>query len=50
MKSIKLSDRETIEKFESVKDYLGLKNDAEVLRFLINRFLKRMDKEGVAYD
>ena len=42
-KSIKLSDAETIEKFENVKRHLGLKNDAEVLRFVINWFYKKIE-------
>jgi hypothetical protein len=41
IKNIKISDEETIAKFEEIKTFLGLKNDAEVLRFLINWFLRQ---------
>lgn len=40
-KGIKLGDEKTIKKFETVKAFLGLENDSEVVRFLINDFLRR---------
>jgi len=43
IKNIKISDAETIAKFEEIKTFLGLKNDAEVIRFLINWFLRRRE-------
>ncbi len=45
-KSIKLSDGETIQKFEEIKNFLGLKSDAETLRFLISWAIKRIKEEG----
>ncbi len=38
-KCIKLSDSDSIQKFEQVKRFIGLKNDAEVVRFLVNWFI-----------
>lgn len=46
-KGIKISDAETIQKFEAIKQQLGLKNDVEVLRYLVNRFYKFLvEKKG----
>jgi len=46
-KGIKISDPETIQKFEAIKQQLGLKNDVEVLRYLVNRFYKFLvEKKG----
>jgi len=40
-KSVKLTvDPSFIEKFEAVKEYLGLENDAEVVRFLVNAYYR----------
>jgi len=40
-KSVKLTvDPSFIEKFEAVKQYLGLENDAEVVRFLVNAYYR----------
>ena len=33
-----------------MKDYLGLENDSEVLRFLVNEFLRRVEKKPVFVD
>lgn len=41
-KSVKIGDEETAEKFKRVKEFIGLKNDAEVLRFLLNKFIKEV--------
>lgn len=41
VKGIKISGEATIKKFEAVKAFLGLENDSEVVRFLINDFLRR---------
>ena len=40
-KSVKLVvDENFLEKFEKVKEYLGLESDAEVVRFLVNAFYR----------
>lgn len=40
-KGIKLTiDKEFLSKFEAVKEYLGLENDAEVVRFLVNAYYR----------
>ena len=49
-KAIKISDEKTIHRFQKVKDYLGLENDSEVLRFLVNEFLRRVEKKPVFVD
>jgi len=41
VKGIKISDEATIKKFQAIKEYLGLENDSEVVRFLVNDFLRR---------
>ena len=41
VKGIKISDEKTIQKFLRVKEFLGLENDSEVVRFLINDFIRR---------
>jgi len=35
-------DKEMMEKFEDVKIFLGLSRDAEVVRFLINEYFKKI--------
>lgn len=41
VKGIKLTlDKESLEKFEKVKEYLGLESDAEVVRFLVNAYYR----------
>lgn len=40
-KGIKLGDEKTIRKFELVKEFLGLENDSEVVRYLISDFIRR---------
>lgn len=40
-KSVKLMvDEKFLEKFEKVKEYLGLESDAEVVRFLVNAYYR----------
>ena len=38
-------DEEMFEKFQEIKEHLGLKNDTEVLRALIADFYKKHQKE-----
>lgn len=41
VKGIKLTvEEDFLKKFEAVKEYLGLENDAEVVRFLVNAFYR----------
>jgi len=42
VKGIKISDEATIKKFQAIKEYLGLENDSEVVRFLVNDFLRKV--------
>jgi metal-responsive CopG/Arc/MetJ family transcriptional regulator len=38
-------DEKAAEKFQKIKEHLGLKNDTEVLRALITDFYKKHQKE-----
>ena len=41
VKGIKLTmDKELLQKYETIKEYLGVKADAEVVRILINQFYR----------
>jgi len=41
VKGIKLTiEEDFLKKFEAVKEYLGLENDAEVVRYLVNAFYR----------
>ena len=46
--TIVLREDEDIEKFERVKEIIGIKGNTDVLRFLVNRFLKEQEsvKDG----
>ena len=39
-------DEELEDKFNKIKDELGLSSNAEVIRFLVNRFYKELVKKG----
>lgn len=39
-------DDELEDKFNKIKDELGLSSNAEVIRFLVNRFYKELVKKG----
>ena len=39
-------DEELEDKFNKIKDELGLNSNAEVVRFLVNRFYKELLKKG----
>ena len=45
VKGIKITDKRTIQRLQKVKDYLGLENDSEVLRYLVNFFLRRIENK-----
>lgn len=41
VKGIKLTiEKDFLDKFEAIKGYLGLENDAEVIRFLVNAYYR----------
>jgi len=40
VKNIKIGDIETIQKFDEIKEFLGVKDDSEVLRVLINYYYR----------
>ncbi|ADB57892.1 hypothetical protein [Archaeoglobus profundus] len=45
VKSFKVTmDKEMYEKYEFIKEYLGIRADAEVIRVLINKFYKDIIK------
>ncbi len=47
-KGIKLTvDKEFLEKFERVKEHLGLESDAEVVRFLVNAYYRDVVLPGL---
>ncbi|MDI9610490.1 MAG: hypothetical protein QFX36_04090 [Archaeoglobales archaeon] len=50
VKCIKISDSETVKRFEEIKEQLGLRNDSEVLRFLVNRFYRIINKGLIDVD
>ena len=41
--AIILREDEDIEKFERVKKIIGIRSNTDVLRFLVNRFLKEQE-------
>ena len=41
-----MTGKDFVNKFNEVKDYLGLESDAEVIRFLVNYFWKKFVKEN----
>ncbi len=41
-----IMDDEFEEKFNRIKDELGLNSNAEVVRFLVNRFYKELMRKG----
>ncbi len=42
-----IMDDEFEEKFNKIKSELGLNSNAEVVRFLVNRFYKELMKKGI---
>ena len=44
--AVKVVDAEISKKFDDIKEFLGLKNDAEVVRFLVNFFWRRIQQKG----
>lgn len=40
--AVRVTDEETIRRFREIKEYLGLKNDAEVFRLLVNSFWRKL--------
>ncbi|MDI9610491.1 MAG: hypothetical protein QFX36_04095 [Archaeoglobales archaeon] len=48
IKNIKITDsKEFFEKFEEIKNYLGLENDAEVVRFLVTAYHRELQKQKI---
>ena len=47
---MRVTDSETIKKFEDIKRFLGLRNDAEVLRLLVNAFWRKIRYKKVVFE
>ena len=46
-KTIKVRDRETVQRFEKVKKHIGVRNDIEVLRVLLKFYMREEMGEEV---
>jgi hypothetical protein len=46
IKAIKIHDTETLQKIETLRKHLGLKNNSEVLRYIVNRYSEQL-KENI---
>lgn len=50
VKGFRVTGKDFVNKFNEIKEYLGLESDAEVIRFLVNYFWKKFVKERKPID